>query len=296
LIFNLVKKIYFLLFICATVSFTSRAQEKRGMIGFGISAGATNYEGELDDNFTLQFTRLGVGVHTTALFFSRVHVRLAYFHGQIGAHDGGLFDSNNRRNLNFFSDIDEGSLVFMYKFQNRKRGFSKRSFATPYLFAGVAGFMFNPKTNYNGATYELQKIGTEGQYLGGSYPKPYKLQQISIPFGVGFMLKITKNFDFGGECGFRKTFTDYLDDVSTFYPDREELRTAQGDIAVQLSDRSIDPTVHGRARGNPKNMDWYVYTNLHLTYYITTALFKPYKLKNQFKDNSCKNLMTPKKL
>src|SRR5689334_19419420 len=76
----------------------SIAQEKRGMVGLGVSAGATNYEGELDDNFTLQFTRLGVGVHATALFFSRVHVRIAYFHGQIGAHDGGLLASNNRRN------------------------------------------------------------------------------------------------------------------------------------------------------------------------------------------------------
>jgi len=291
-----VKKFYSILFIYLFCASQSYAQEKRGMIGFGISAGATNYEGELDDNFTLQFTRLGVGAHVTALFFSRLHVRVAYFHGQIGAHDGGLFASNNRRNLNFYSDIDEGSLVFMYKFQNRRRGFSKRSFATPYLFAGVAGFMFNPKTNYNGQTYELQKVGTEGQNLGGAYPKPYQLQQLSIPFGVGFMLKITQKFDFGGECGFRKTFTDYLDDVSTYYPDREELRAREGDVAVQLSDRSNDPAAHNRVRGNPKNQDWYVYTNLHITYYITTSLFKPYKLKNQFKDNTCKRLMTPKKL
>src|SRR5688572_7730506 len=274
----------------------SHAQERRGMIGFGISAGATNYAGELDDNFTLQFTRLGVGIHTTALFFSRLHVRLAYLHGSIGAHDGGLLSSNNRRNLDFYTDIDEGSLVFMYKFQNRRRGFTKRNFAIPYVFAGVAGFMFNPRTTYNGQEYELQKIGTEGQYLDGPYPEPYKLQQISIPMGVGFMLKITQKFDFGGECGFRKTFTDYLDDVSTYYPDREELRAQQGEIAVLLSDRSQDPASHGRVRGNPKNMDWYVYTNLHLTYYFTTTLFKPYKLKNQIKDNTCKRLMTPKKL
>jgi len=272
------------------------AQEQRGMIGFGISAGATNYEGELDDNFTLQFTRLGFGVHTTALFFSRLHVRLAYMHGQLGAHDGGLLSSNDNRNLNFYTDIDEGSLVFMYKFQNRRRGFTKRNFVTPYLFAGIAGFMFNPKTNYNGKTYELQKVGTEGQYLGGNYPKPYKLQQLSIPFGLGFMLKITQKFDFGGECGFRKTFTDYLDDVSTNYPDREALRAKEGDIAVELSDRRNDPNSHNRVRGNSKNQDWYVYTNIHLTYYITTSLFKPYKLRNQFKDNSCKRLMSPKKM
>lgn len=266
------------------------------MIGFGVSAGAMNYAGELDDHFALQYTRLGVGVHTTALFFSRLHARAAYLHGSIGAYDGGLFSSNNRRNLSFYSDIDEFSLVLMYKFQNRKRGFSKRNFVTPYVFAGGAWFMFNPKTVLNGKEYELQPIGTEGQNLDGPYPEPYKLQQISIPFGIGFMLKITKNFDFGGEIGFRKTFTDYLDDVSTNFPDRDALRADGGDIAVELSDRSTDPTKHGKARGNPDNKDWYVYTNLHLTYYFTTTLFKPYKLKNQFKDNTCKRLMTPKKL
>ena len=76
----------------------------------------------------------------------------------------------------------------------------------------------------------------------------------------------------------------------------ELLRAKEGDVAVQLSDRSADPSQHSRVRGNPANNDWYVYTNLHLTYYFTTTLFKPYKLKNQFKDNTCKHLMTPKKL
>src|SRR6185503_3498036 len=151
----------------------------------------------------------------------------------------------------------------------------------------------NPKATYNGTTYELQKIGTEGQYLGGSYPKPYKLQQISIPFGFGFLLKITEHLDFGGECGFRKTFTDYLDDVSTRYPDKQEMLAKQGPVAVALSDPSNNPdTPNGRvsfaARGNPTNPDWYVYTNLHLTYYFTTSLFAPYRLKNQFRDNTCK--------
>ena len=278
------------------------AQEKRGLIGFGVSAGAVNYAGELDDNFTLKFTRLGFGLHTTALFFPRLHVRLAYFHGSIGAKDSYAFFSQNKfRNLSFFTDIDELSLSLLYKFTNRKRGFSKRNFVTPYLFAGVAGFMFNPKAELNGRVYELQKVGTEGQNLGGSYPKPYPLQEVSIPFGAGFVLKITEFLDFGGECGFRKTFTDYIDDVSTRYPVRQEMLEQEGIVAVALSDPSIDPNYpEGRPdlspRGNPADDDWYIYTNVHLTYYITTMLFKPYRLKNQFRDNTCKGLNTPKKL
>lgn len=268
------------------------------MMGVGLSAGATNYAGELDDNFTLIFTRPGFGAHMNFLFFSRLHIRIAAFHGRITASDakGVNLSGNQYRNLSFFSDIDEGGIHFIYKLQNRKKGFTKRNLVSPYVFAGFAYFQFNPKRNLNGKTYELQKVGTEGQYLPGPYAKPYKLQQFSIPAGVGFMLKITDHLDVGAEIGFRKTFTDYLDDVSTKYPDKQQLLAAQGPEAVYLSDPSNDPDLPGgkanfSKRGNSKNLDWYVYTNIQFTYYFTTSLFKAYKPTNKFRGDTCKGLM-----
>lgn len=275
----------------------SDAQQKRGLIGLGLSAGATNYTGDLDDDFTLPFTRLGVGAHAIFLFRPRIHMRLAFFHGRITASDatGVNLSGNQYRNLSFYSDINELGLHVMYSLQNRKRGFSNRNFITPYVFAGVAYFQFNPKGNVNGEEYELQKVGTEGQYLPGNYPSPYSLQQISIPFGMGFTLKLSSNFDIGAEIGLRKTFTDYLDDVSGVYPDKQQLTELQGPIDAYLSDPSNDPAhPEGKPnfsqRGDPKNQDWYVYTNIHLTYYFTTSLFKPYKPKSKFRENSCKGL------
>lgn len=287
----------FLLFIFF-IPLHSGAQEARGVMGVGLSAGASNYAGELDDNFTLIFTRPGFGAHINFLFFSRVHIRLAAFHGRVTASDanGVNFSGNQYRNLSFYSDIDEAGIHFIYKLENRKRGFSKRNLIAPYIFAGFAYFQFNPKRDLNGKTYELQKVGTEGQYLQGPYPKPYSLQQFSIPMGGGFMLKVTQHFDVGAEIGFRKTFTDYLDDVSTHYPDKQELLAAQGPEAVFLSDPSNDPEYPGGkpnfgARGNPDNLDWYVYTNINFTYYFTTNLFKAYKPKNKFKGDTCKGLL-----
>ncbi len=273
------------------------AQEQRGMIGFGISAGASNYVGDLDDNFTLPFTRPGFGAHAVFLFRPRLHMKIAIFHGQISASDGSgvNFSGNQYRNLSFYSDINEAGLHLLYSLQSRKRGFTRRNLIAPYLFAGIAYFQFNPKRNVNGQAYELQKIGTEGQYLSGNYPAPYSLYQFSIPFGVGFTFKLNKNFDIGAELGLRKTFTDYLDDVSTVYPDKQQLTLAEGPVAAYLADPSNDPDApQGKPtfsqRGNPTNKDWYVYTNIHLTYYITTSLFKPVKLKSRFKNNSCKGL------
>lgn len=273
------------------------AQEQRGMIGFGLSAGASNYVGDLDDNFTLPFTRPGLGAHAIFLFRPRFFLRVALFHGQITASDKNSvnFSGNQFRNLSFYSDINEAGLHLMYSLQSRKRGFSRRNRIAPYLFGGIAYYQFNPKRNVNGQAYELQKIGTEGQYLGGNYPAPYSLQEISIPFGIGFTFKLSSKFDLGAEIGLRKTFTDYLDDVSTVYPDKQALTSESGPVAAYLSDPSNDPDEpQGRRafskRGNPTNKDWYVYTNIHLTYYLTTSLFKSVKIKSNYRNNSCKGL------
>lgn len=268
------------------------AQETRGTIGVGLSGGAMNYEGDLDDNFTLVFTRPAIGAHVIFVVFPRVHFRVTALHGSIAANDAQAnFTDNGGRNLRFYSDINEASIQFMYSLQTRKRGFNKRNFAVPYVFGGIGYFLFAPKRKINGTEYDLQSIGTEGQHLGNQYPAPYKLQQFSIPFGIGFKIKVNKNIDVGAETGFRKTFTDYLDDVSTLYPDKTALYNAEGPVALYLSDSSIDPNTSLSPRGNPKNNDWYVYTNLHITFYLTTSLFKQYKLKSQFKGNTCKGLM-----
>ncbi len=285
---------YFLLLLLILPSTTS-AQDTRGTIGVGISGGAMNYEGDLDDNFTLVFTKPAFGLHAIFVVFPRIHFRVAVLHGSIAANDAQAnFTSNGQRNLSFYSDINEAGFHILYSLQTRKRGFTKRNFAVPYVFAGISYFQFAPKRSINGVEYDLQSIGTEGQHLPGTYPEPYKLQQFSVPLGIGFKIKVSKNFDAGAETGFRKTFTDYLDDVSGNYPDKSALYNAQGPVALYLSDSSVEPNVSFSPRGNPKNSDWYVYTNIHLTFYLTTSLFKPYRLKSQFRGNTCKGLMPGK--
>ncbi|HQW22230.1 MAG TPA: DUF6089 family protein [Bacteroidia bacterium] len=293
------KKLLFIFFFASLsvllFSNITNAQESRGTIGIGISGGAMNYAGELDDDFTLVFTRPAFGMHALFVVFPRVHFRLTLLHGSIAANDAQAnFTSNADRNLRFYSDVNEAGFHILYSLQSRKKGFTKRNFAVPYVFAGISYFQFAPKRNINGTEYDLQSIGTEGQYLPGDYPEPYKLQQFSVPFGFGFKIKISSNFDAGAEIGFRKTFTDYLDDVSTNYPDKTALYNAQGSLALYLSDSSTEPHDSGSRRGNPNNSDWYVYTNIHLTYYFTTSLFKQYKLKSQFKGNTCKGLFSGK--
>jgi hypothetical protein len=86
---------------------------------------------------------------------------------------------------------------------------------------------------------------------------------MAIPFGIGFKYMASKKFAFECQFGFRRTFTDYLDDVSTVYPDVVDRFEQSGLIGATLTDRSIEnnglPTYKkGYKRGNPNTKDWYM--------------------------------------
>jgi hypothetical protein len=136
---------------------------------------------------------------------------------------------------------------------------------SPYVFAGVAAFHFNPYAfDTAGTKVYLRSLATEGQGLS-AYPekKLYKNNQLSIPFGGGFKFAIGSRTQLGIELGLRKLFTDYLDDVSGTYADSSILAAERGPQATAFAFRGkeINATAaypaEGSIRGNPKNKDWY---------------------------------------
>jgi hypothetical protein len=172
------------------------------------------------------------------------------------------------RNLNFKSTITEFQLGAEYNFF-RLEGKS----ITPYIFAGIALFHYNPYTYDSAGTKTfLQPLSTEGQGLA-AYPdnKVYNLTQFSIPFGAGIKLQLDDNWQIGIEVGLRKTFTDYLDDVSNNYVDYNSLLSAKGSKAVELAyrgDEVLNGTAYptdGTQRGNPKTNDWYYFSGIRIS-------------------------------
>ena len=65
------------------------------------------------------------------------------------------------------------------------------------------------------------------------------------------------------EYGARKTFTDYLDDVSTTYPG--DNLADMSSTAIEMSDPS---NIHDseKARGNPNKKDWYSFAGITLSF------------------------------
>jgi len=72
-------------------------------------------------------------------------------------------------------------------------------------------------------------------------------------------------FNVALEGGYRLTFTDYLDDVSTVYPDPASFTDP---IAAALSMRYEDPVPPGTQRGDPNQNDGYFLLNIKVEYYL----------------------------
>ena len=119
---------------------------------------------------------------------------------------------------------------------------------------------------------ELRPLGTEGQFKGEEY---YSVSG-GLAYGLGIKVDLSYELSLNFELSARSLFTDYLDDVSTVYPDKSDLLKLRSQTAVDLSDRSVDlPGVEdsqigrkGTQRGNSNNNDSFVILGVGLVYYF----------------------------
>jgi len=235
-------------------------------LDFGFMIGASAYKGDLsakESYIEKEAIHSAIGVFGRYSPNPYISFRGGYTYGQITGDDAWSEDPvKQERNLSFQSNIHEFSFTGEFNILGYDPASVGQRFS-PYLFGGVAFFSFKPEANYNGRFLELQPLGTEGQGMNG-FAEPYRLAQLSIPFGAGVKFALTDRVTVGMEAGFRKTFTDYLDDVSGTYVNYHELRTGNGDLSAALANRTgeylgTDPVIlrTGTQRGNDQADDWY---------------------------------------
>src|SRR5258706_5512940 len=237
----------------------------------GIFGGLSAYNGDLvDKSFPKRVTNGAIGVTVNYELRDQIMLRGGLTYSVVGGADR----YNDKpdlvaRNLSFETAIVELSAVGEYYLNNL---YDHRY--SPYAFAGLAIYHFDPYAFYGNNKVFLKPLSTEGEGLPG-YPdrKPYSLIQLAIPFGGGLKFVITDNLHVGLELGLRKLFNDHLDDVSSTYIDPNDLLAAKGQLAVDLSYRggeiaggSTSYPAKGFMRGNEKYNDWYYFFGLHVTY------------------------------
>lgn len=225
----------------------------------GGFAGTSYYLGELNPGLPYNQTQFAYGALVRYNLNPRWALKFNYYRGKVQGSDetgGSVVD----RELNFKSKLNDFSLVAEFNFWEYYTG-SKRNYFTPFLFAGVSYFNFKP-TSYSGV--ELQSIGTEGQNVGFAGRSPYKQYSFAMTFGFGIKYSLSERLGLAFELGMRKTFTDYIDDISTTY-----YLTGQNINPNVPGEISSDPTMsHDEymQRGDDQTKDWYNYTGLTITY------------------------------
>jgi len=269
-------------------SFNSNAMKKLSIILFCLPfiAGAQNfhfsgrlglagYQGDLKkQTISLSQTHImgsiGVQYDLAEHLTARSYLTLT----SIRADDKKGTASMQQRNLNFRSKLFDWELTGQYNI------FSLNDkWWTPYVFAGIGIYHFNPytKDSADNKTF-LKPLSTEGQgFIPGA--TSYKLTDICIPLGVGVSYALNEDMRIGLELGYRKVFTDYLDDVSTNYVDKTALLNARGQTAVDYAWRTDE--INGApyppaktTRGNSDQKDGYYY--IALTYTVR-YFFDKYK-------------------
>lgn len=258
------------------ISLTGFSQRKIKLTSFsnrseiGVFFGGSYYLGELNQFKPFYRTKPAFGIVYRKNFNPRIAFKLNGLYGNIEGFDSDSPDKyQQNRNLSFKSRLIELSGQVEFNFLPYTIGDPETPFS-PYLFTGLSVFYFKPQGQLNGQWIDLQDYSTEGQgVLPGK--KNYASTQVSMPFGGGVKINLTNRFGLAIEWGLRKTFTDYLDDISSIYVQPEILKIANGTNAVTLSDpnsqnneQTVDMT--GYQRGNTKRKDLYSFAGIILTY------------------------------
>lgn len=260
------KKTIIVIFLIV-ISYLCKAQSSE----MGIMLGVSSYKGDLKSNlFAFNDLHLAGGLLYRHSFNNHWSFKTGINVGKISAADSTSNDAYQEyRNLSFRSRFQELTMQFEFNFFKFQTANPVTKYS-PYLLAGITIFHFNPEANLNGDWYKLQPLGTEGQGTSMySNRKKYKRTSAAFTFGGGMKFNISRRFGLGIEVGARKTYTDYLDDVSSTYADKNAIKAANGIDAATLSDRSGGGDHTNKDRGNRNDKDWYMFTGVQINYTLS---------------------------
>jgi hypothetical protein len=228
----------------------------------GFMLGASNYYGDLAPRPVLGESHFVIGGFARVNMSSSFAITFNLLTTSISGDDKN-FEASKLRNLNFKTSLTEFSGVVEFNFfkygvdVNDKRH-------TPYVFLGLSFTQFNPTANYVGQTIQLRNIRTE--------ETQYSLFAVTIPMGIGYKWQFDKHFAFNWNIGFRRSYSDYLDDVSTVYPDSyENVQSKKGSMVAIATDPSgletgLPLSEKGYQRGNADFTDWYIISTFSISY------------------------------
>lgn len=279
-----------LICVLSLATFFSNAQSistANGKLELGLGLGPLFFLGDLGGNLgkgtyfvkdvNLPVTKMAKGLFINYYPQEWIGFRIAANQGMLEGADslikekGGEETFRQKRNLHFRSKLLEAyagielyPTVFFEEFDGLKGK------VRPYGVVGVGMIKFNPQGKYyspNGTSrwVDLKPLRTEGEGIVDNRPE-YKLTSMEVPIGGGIKWYVKENMYVGFEILHRKTFTDYIDDVSTKYVDPKIFSDTrfftpeQSAMAIQMNNRDFNNGatlgrgyVEGDERGHTRN-------------------------------------------
>lgn len=311
---NVVLICLLIIFFCP--AFSQSISTANGKIEIGAGVGPVFFLGDLGGtrgtgktfikDLNLPTTRMIKGLYLNIYPAEWIGFRFAANLGELNGADSLIKPHNGEemqrkmRNLDFRTNLSEAYAaieIYPTVLFEKYDGLLKK--LRPYAVIGVGMFHFNPQGTYtkpDGTTIwvDLKPLRLEGQGMA-EYPnsRPYSLTQLEIPIGFGAKYYISENMYIGFEILHRKTFTDYIDDVSTHYIDPAlfdvYLTPSQAVIARQMEYKenllkSYVPRVWvNQQRGNPKQNDAFFSSTIRFGWRINGGAYTSQKVKRQMK-------------
>jgi hypothetical protein len=249
-------------------SFFSIRRERSWILTAGT--GASTYYGELSNPGTVIKFLPNVNVGLQKYLTPQINVRVELNWFQLKGSDAQADEqSRKQRGLSFLSNNFEISAIGAFNLFANGNRYYRRPSINIYAFTGIGLLYFNPTSQLNGKSYSLAPLHTEGV----SYSRVVPV----IPLGLGLRLKTGPNTNVVIEGGYRKTFTDYLDDVSTHYvaPGSDPIanyfmnpNNPTYNTLTPIASGDVNNYTAGSKRGDPNKTDSYFLLNIKVEYYL----------------------------
>ena len=281
---------------------TQAQKWKRNRVEYSFGIGATNFLGDLGGanqvgtngmkDLEIRATRMGAVLGYRYQLGRDWFVRGNFNYVMVSGDDALTEEpARSARKLSFRSHLLElsGQMEYMLVKQKsghlyRLRGVRGKSWFRfeVYLFGGIGGLWYNPQSrNPDGDWVSLKNLNTEGQGLPGG-PKDYSGLTVVVPYGIGLRRNLGGSvrqgmWTLGIELSMRKTFSDYIDDVSGYYYNDPEkspsaIAEAYGEEALYFHDPSgvynLDGFGEPQQRGDKSDKDAYMMGIISLNYKI----------------------------
>lgn len=225
----------------------------RGNLRLLGGLGLSYYDGDLRSDRLSQFRfRPNLSAGLSYRFTDYLSVRgEAGAYRLVGSDKGG---KNPQRNLSFRTDNPEGYLALSANL------LPYTDFPThnAYLFGGLGLTRLNPKAELNGRYYSLPPLRTEDVAYARLVP--------IVPVGFGVQRNLTEQLSVGLEIRYTYVISDYLDDVSTVYPESNAIDSFAQLFSDRAPELGLPPNAPGVQRGNPGNRDSYYFIQARVEY------------------------------